>query len=695
MDFSTQQIRNVSIAGHGQTGKTTLAEHLLFTGGVISETQTIESGKTVSDYTPEEIQHKISIYSSLTHIPWNNCNINIWDTPGASGFVGEVIAAFRSCEMALMLVDGRTGAQIETIKLWRRLDRRNKPRMVFVNRIEDERTDYQAVVKDIHKKFQIEACPITIPMMEGSNYKGVIDVLHQKAFFIPSEGQIETETDIPEKYLAEVKDAREILSGAAAEGNEDLLVKFIDEGELSTEEIDSGLKEAYLNNRIVPFFAGDPINNSGLVPVLNFISTIAPSPGERVETAINEKKETIAIKISPDDPIHALVVKTSNDKFSGCLSYLKVISGVLESDSELYNVTEGQKEKIGKLYRCQGKNLEEIKKIYAGDIGIAAKLSYTKTSDTLSEKEDSISFIKLRNPGPVFRMAVTAKDKKAEIKMGDIFYKMAEEDHTFKFGYNAETKQNVIEGMGELHLKIKLDKIKNEANIDIETSVPRVAYRETILRKSQSEYTHKKQSGGHGQFARVDIAIEPMKRGEGYKFTNAVFGGAIAKGYIPGVEKGIQEALEHGVLAGYPVVDVATTVLDGKQHPVDSSEMAFKIAARNAFKIAMRNAGPTLLEPIMNVTVWVETKYLGDIMSDFSSKRGRIMGQEPISNDIEEIRAQAPQSELLRYAIDLRSLTSGTGSFEAQFSHYDPISGKLAEKVITTAQSFMEERIED
>ncbi|HZK19227.1 MAG TPA: elongation factor G [Treponemataceae bacterium] len=695
MDFTTTKIRNVSIAGHGQTGKTTLAEHLLLAGGVISEAKTIESGKTISDNTPEEIQHKISIYSSLAHVSWKDCNINIWDTPGASDFVGEVIAAFRSCEMALMLVDGRSGAQIETIKLWRRLDRRNKPRMVFINRIADDRTDYKTVSRDIHSKFSVDICPITIPMGTGANYKGVIDVLNQKAYMIPEAGVIETASEIPAEYKDAVSDAREVLAGAAAEGDDDLFVKFIDEGELTTEEIFRGIKEAYLNNRIVPVFAGEPLENSGLIPVLDFITDIAPSPAERVETVKTAENETSTVKISPEGPMKALVIKTNNDQFSGRLSYVKITNGILSNDSELYNMRAGEKERIGKIYRCHGKALKEVKKLVAGDIGIAAKLTYTQTNDTLCEKEDTEPFVKLQHPAPVFRMALSAGDKKAETKMGDVFHKLAEVDHTFTFGYDAETKQSVIAGMGELHLKIKLNKVKSDAKIEVQTSMPRIAYRETILRKSAAEYTHKKQSGGHGQFGRVDLSIEPLERSEGYKFTNAVFGGAIPKNFIPGVEKGVQEAMKHGVLAGYPVVDVATTILDGKHHPVDSSEMAFRIAGRNAFRDAMRNAGPTLLEPIMDLTVWVESKYLGDIMSDLSSKRGRIMGQEPISEGIEEIRAQAPQSELLRYAIDLRAMTSGTGSFEAQFSHYDLISGKLADNVIAAAKEFISDRIED
>ncbi|MBE6345328.1 MAG: elongation factor G, partial [Spirochaetaceae bacterium] len=391
----------------------------------------------------------------------------------------------------------------------------------------------------------------------------------------------------------------------------------------------------------------------------------------------------------------ALCVKTSSDQFSGRLSYLKVITGTLSADSELFNVSEQRKEKIGKLYRCVGKKLEEVKSVTAGDLVIATKLTNTKTSDTLASNQDALPFVRLRHPEPVYSIAVAAQDKHNDDKMSTQLLKAAEEDRTFSYRYNSETKQNVISGMGELHISIILDKIRSQSKIAIDTTLPRVAYRETLQRKAQAEYTHKKQSGGHGQYARVVLSISPLERGEEYSFSNAVVGGAISKGYIPGVEKGVKEAMEHGVLAGYPVVDVAVTVLDGKEHPVDSSEMAFKIASRNAFKDAMRNAGPVLLEPVMNITVWVESKYLGDIMSDLSGKRGRVLGQNSLSGDIEEIRALVPQSELLKYAIDLRSITSGTGSFETSFSHYDPLSGKLAEDVIKAAKEFIQETVED
>lgn len=689
MDFTTSQIRNITLAGHGQTGKTTFVEHLLAAAGVIPKAETVESGKTVSDNSPEEIERKISIYASLAHITWKNININVWDTPGSSDFAGEVIAAFRSTESALMLIDGRSGAQIETVKLWRDLDRRNKPRMIFINRCEEDRTDTAAVLKDIREKFKVEVCPVTIPIDKGASYKGVIDVLQGKAYLVPAAGQKESASEIPDAYRADYENARAVLAGAAAEGDDDLLVKFIDDGELTNEEIERGLKIAVQNNRVVPAFAGSTIQSSGFVPLMDFITEIAPDPEHALETAAGTDGKTAAVKISSDGTMSALVVKTASDQFSGRLSYIKVINGTFNADSEVYNIREKRKEKVGKLYRCLGKKLEEVKALCAGDIGIAAKLSFTRTGDTLAAASDTLPFVRLRHPEPVYSMAVSAKEKRDEDKMSEMLARIAEDDRTLFYKYNPETKQNVVSGMGELHINITLDKIKSQTKINIETAVPRVAYRETVQRKAQAEYTHKKQSGGHGQYARVVLSVQALARGETYKFTNAVFGGAISKSYIPGVEKGVKEAMEHGVLAGYPVTDVETTVLDGKEHPVDSSELAFKIAARNAFRDAMRAAGPILLEPIMNITVWVESKYLGDIMSDLSSKRGRILGQTPIGGGIEEIRAQVPQAELLKYAIDLRSMTSGTGSFETSFDHYDPISGKIADEVIAAAKEFI------
>lgn len=689
MSITTENIRNIAIAGHGQSGKTTLLEHLLFACGEIEKAETVDSGKTISDCTVEEIERKISIYSSLSHMHFGNKLINIWDTPGLSGFVGEVILAFRSSELGCIVLDGRVGVQIETIKFWRNLNSRNKPRFIFANKMDDPKANFDNCLQDVKKQFSVDAFPVTIPMYEGETFKGVIDILHGVAYVV--EGGKEKEVAIPDSYVNIYKEKLELLAAASAEGDDELMLKFIDEGELSLEEIAKGLSLAFRDNRIVPFFAGSALQGAGIISVLRFIDEIVLSSEGALERAINKDGESSSVKIDPKNEFSALVVKTSNDQFSGKLSFVKVVTGVLNSDSEVFNLREGKKERVGKLYKSIGKKIVEVSSLPAGDIGIISKLAFTKTNDTLATSMDALPFVKLKTPEPIYSIAVSAKEKKTEDKITENLYKVCEEDMTVSFVFNPETKQNVLSGMGDLHTGIILSKVEKQTKVEILTSPPRIAYRETIQRKAQAEYTHKKQSGGHGQFGRVVLSIAPLGRGEKYSFTNAVFGGAISKGYIPGVEKGVLEAMERGVLAGYPVVDVAVTVLDGKEHPVDSSEMAFKIAGRNAFRNAMKEAGPVLLEPIMNLTVYVESAYLGDIMSDLSSRRGRILGQDSLSNGIEELRAQAPHKELLRYAIDLRSMTSGTGSFEMSFDHYDPISGKTAEEVILAAKAFMEE----
>ena len=692
MGIGTEKIRTIAIAGHGQSGKTTLIENLAALTGTITRAETVMSGKTLSDYTPEEIERKISIYSALVSMQWNDMALNFWDTPGSSDFIGEVIAAFRSSETGLMVLDAKSGVQIETIKYWRDLDRRNKPRLVFVNKMDEDRADFEHALQDVKTQFNADVFSVTFPIGKGKDFSGIVDVLHGVAYQFDSTGK-EKEIPIPDSAKKQYEEMREVLAGAAAEGDEDLLVKFIDEGELTDSEIAKGLTLAMKNNRIVPIFAGSAQSGAGLTSLLRFITEILPSPDGCLERALKNGEE-YTVKLDPAQSFSGFIVKTANDQFSGRLSYIKIITGTLLSDAEVFNITEQKKERIGKLYRAAGKKLTEVKELAAGDIGIAVKLAVAKTNDTLAAAADCPPFIKLRNPDPIYSLAVAAVDKKNDDKLGEQLLRACEEDMTLSFIYNAETKQNVFSGMGDLHTSIVLDRITKQTKIEIQTSIPRIAYRETIRQKAQAEYTHKKQSGGHGQFGRVVLAIEPLERGAQYSFTNAVFGGAISKGYIPGVEKGVKEAMENGVMAGYPVVDVGTTVLDGKEHPVDSSEMAFKIAARNAFKNAMRNAGPILLEPVMNLTVYVETSYLGDIMSDLSSRRGRILGQSQLANGIEEIRAQVPHKELLRYAIDLRSMTSGTGSFEMSFDHYDPISGKIADEVVAAAKTFIEEKEE-
>jgi len=686
VSHATDKIRNVAIAGHGQTGKTTLFEHLLFAGGAISKAEAVESGKTVGDSSQEEIDRKISIYAAMGHVERNGAKINLFDTPGSSDFNGDVILSFRASEFALLTVDGRSGVQIETVKLWRNLDGSKKPRGVFVTKLDDDKSDFGKVLADIKEKFKIDPVPVTLPMGAGGGLKGVIDVLHDKAY-LAGGGAVEKECPIPDEYKGEVEAAREKLIEAAAEGDDDLMEKYLEQGTLSIDEMKKGLVGALAQNKYIPAFAGAALGNSGLVPLIDFIVDAGPSPAVAVDSARDDGGGEQEVAFDSDKPLAALVIKTTYDQFSGKLSWLKIVNGRLSADSEAYNLSEGKKERIGKIYTCQGKKLEEVRELQAGDVGIVTKSATLKTNHTLAAADGGPKFAPLHLPTPVHSVAVNAVAKKDEDKLGEFLTRTAEEDKTFKYKFNGETKEMVISGMGELQVGIILDRLKTGQKVEIEMRPPKVAYRETITKKAEAEYTHKKQTGGSGQYGKVKLEIAPLPRGEKYQFVNAIFGGAIPKNYIPGVEKGVVEAMLHGTMARYPVVDVEAKVVDGKYHPVDSNELSFKLAARSAFREAMKLANPTLLEPIANLTVFVEEKYLGDVMSDLSGKRGKIQGQDS-AGGIAEIRAEVPQAELLRYSIDLRSITSGTGSFAAEFSHYAPISGRIADEVIKARESF-------
>jgi elongation factor G len=486
---------------------------------------------------------------------------------------------------------------------------------------------------------------------------------------------------------AEAQEYRQALIEAAAEGDDALMEKYFESETLSDEEITSGLAEALAAGKVIPVFCGAGLLNGGIFTFLDAVADLCPAPVGRKEPLQTTDGEEAFQEISPGGSPSCFVFKTSVEQFSGKLSYVKVITGSITGDSELLNIREKQKEKISKVYTCIGKKLDEADALPAGDIGVLTKIDSAATNDTLCGTDMDITYLPLRLPQPVHAVAISAGAKKDEDKLNQFLQRAAEEDMTFQLNYNTETKETVISGMGELHLDIIMEKIRNQAKIDMQTRVPKVAYRETIRAASGAEYQHKKQTGGHGQYAKVVLEIQPLPRGENFKFVNAIVGGRISKGYIPGVEKGVLEGMEAGILAGYPVVDLEAKVVDGKMHPVDSSELAFKLASRGALRTSLEKADPVLLEPVMNLTVFVEDQYLGDVLSDLSSRRGKVLGQEPVGGGIQEVKAQVPQSELLRYSIDLRSITSGTASFEIEFSHYSPITGKVAELVMAAAKA--------
>ena len=686
MGFTTDAIRNLAVAGHGGTGKTTLVEQLLFNGGAISKAETVESGKTVSDYTEEEVERKISIHTTVTHVSWENKLINLLDTPGSGDFVGEVVAGFRTAESALLLVGAKAGVQIETIKLWRRLNNRNMPRLVFVNKMDRDNADFRETLDDLKEKFSVPFVPVTIPLGSGTDYKGVINLIDMKAYLVPEPGKKEVAVDIPAEAKEMVEEYRAAMIESAAEGDDELIEKFFDAGTLTEEEIRKGLLEGLRDNRVCPVFCGAALLNSGLFSLLNFVARTAPSPDGKEEEGVDSDGAAVTTKISSDGAASCYVFKTAIDQFSGRLSYIKVVTGVLKADSDLANVRDGQKEKLSKVYKINGKKLEEVSELPAGDLGVLVKLEGVKTCDTLAGGDSQVTYKALDLPQPVHSVTVVAKSKKDEDRLAEFLHRVVEEDLTFTMSFNKETKETVISGMGELHINMILDKIRESQKLDMETKLPRVAYRETITKSSDAEYTHKKQSGGHGQYGRVVISVKPLERGEYYSFDNAIRGMAVSKGYLPGIEKGLHDAMESGVLAGYPVVDVGVTLTDGKEHPVDSSEMSFRLAAKGALRAAMEKAGPVLLEPIMNLRVFANEEHVGDILSDLSSRRGRVSGQNPLGGGIDEIDAQVPQAELLRYSIDLRSITSGTASFEVEFDHYSPVTGKIADTIINEAK---------
>ena len=687
MSVDPKDIRNVAVVGHNGTGKTSLVESMLYYTGAIPKAEAVAGGKTISDFTEEEIARKISVHTALASTEWMGKRINILDTPGTADFIGEAICSFRSAEAALMLVDARDGAQIETIKLWRRLDTRNKPRDVFINKMDKERANSRDVLDNLTEEFHSNFAPVTIPIGYAEEFKGVINLIENQAYKFNPNGKEEI-IPIPADMAETVEKYREELIEKAAEGADDLIEKYFEEGTLSDEDIRRGLREGLARNSVVPVFVGASEKGAGVTSLLNFIKNNFPIPTGTFEYILKEDgSEERNYPIGGKDSAEAYVFKTTIDQFSGKLSYIKVVNGTVGPDTDLSNPETGKRGKPGKIYRALGKKLIEIDCLNAGDIGIIAKFDPAVTNATLlNDPNSKIRFRPLKLPQPIYELAISAGDKKSEDKMNDALHKITEEDLTFEMKYNEETRESIIGGMGELHINMILDKVKEKQKISINTKIPKIAYRETITKKSGlAEYSHKKQSGGHGQFGRVVIEIYPIERGQYYAFENTVKGGAISKGYVPGIEKGIHEKMEEGFLAGYPLVDIGVNLIDGKEHPVDSSEMAFKLAAKGAMDIALSKAGAVLLEPFCKLEVFVDQDYLGSILSDLSGRRGRVLGQEDMGH-LTSVRAEVPMAELRSYAIDLKSMTQGSGSFEIEFDHYETLNGKLAEDVIAEAK---------
>ncbi|MCG0275916.1 MAG: elongation factor G [Thermosediminibacteraceae bacterium] len=680
-NYSSDRIKNVGLFSHSGAGKTSLAEAMLFTAGAIDRLGKIDEGNTTLDYDPEEIKRKISICLALAPFEWKDFKVNILDTPGYFDFVGEVKSALRVVDGAVIVVCAVSGVEVGTEQVFKFIEEESLPRIFFINKMDRENANFYKVLESIRELFGQKVVPFQLPIGQEADFKGVVDIVHRKAYTF--EGKGVKEIPVPDELKDDMENYRLMIIEAAAEADDELLAKYLEGEELTDEEIIRGLKLGVKAGAIYPVLCGSSLMNKGIQLLMDAICDYMPSAAEkRAEVGKNPKTGSEEKRgCSSSEPFSAIVFKTMADPFVGRLSLFKVCSGSIKPDSVVYNATRGVAEKIGHIYFMRGKKQESAGVAVAGDIVAVAKLQSTCTNDTLCDKDHPILLKGIDFPKPVISFAVEPKSKGDEEKISSGLARLTEEDMTFRVEKNNETGQLLISGMGEIHLEVLAAKLSSKFGSEVVLSVPKVPYRETIRGTAKVEGKYKKQTGGRGQYGHVWIEFSPINSEDDFEFEERIFGGAVPKQYIPAVEKGIREAMKEGVLAGYPVVGFKAVLFDGSFHPVDSSELAFKIAASMAFKKGISQAKPVLLEPIYELEVVVPEHYMGDIMGDLNKRRGRIMGME-LKDGLQHIKAQVPLAEIFRYATDLRSMTQGRGSFSATFSHYEEVPAQIAEKII-------------
>jgi elongation factor G len=689
-EFKIDQIRNVGVVGHGGVGKTSLVEAMLFDAKVTNRLGSVEDGTSLSDYTDDEIERKVSIGASLLHLEWKNHKVNIVDMPGYQDFIGEVVGGLRVTETALILLSAQAGVEVGTEQVWGIADKYDLARILFVNKMENEHADFDKVVTDAKESFGQKVVPLNIPIGQGLSFKGVVDLVKMKALYFEKDGKSK-EDSIPGELETKAKEFREKLMEAVAETDDALLEKYFDKGELSPDEIKTGLPKGIAARSIFPVVCGSALENVGVTALLDYITSYLPSPADfgdvkgKVPGTDNEK----VIKISPDASLCAFIFKTVSEPHVGELTFVKVYSGKLQSGTDVYNSTQETSERIGQIYALNGRERKEIGIVNAGDIAALVKLKSTKTGDTFCVQKDQVMLVPTDFPTPVINMGIRPKNRGDEDKIASGFAKLHDEDPTFIMEVDGDIRQTIIYGQGELHLDVMVDRLKRRFGVEAELEKPRIPYRETITAKADAQGKYKRQSGGRGQYGDVWLKLEPLPRGEGFQFVNEIVGGVVPSKYIPAVEKGVVEAMRGGFLAGYKVVDAKVTLYDGTFHEVDSSDMAFKIAGSMGFKNAATKAKPVMLEPIFSVEVIVPEDFMGDVMGDLSSRRGKILGMDQEAR-FQKIRAQVPLAELYKYSTSLRSLTQGRGLHTRQFSHYEEVPRDIAEKLIKEAEQAKE-----
>ncbi len=682
-----KDIRNLILLGHSGCGKTSLVEALLAKAGVIPKMGSISEGNTVSDYNEDEKQRKCSISSSLISFAAGGKKINIIDTPGYIDFIGEMIGGLRAVDASVIVVDATGGVEIGTEKAQRMSCEENVPSMFFINKLDKEHADFDRCVDGITRKFRKSCVLVSYPIGQESSFKGTVNLITREGI-----------DGLPEHDKSAAKAAIDTLSEAVAETDDALLEKYLDKGELSADELKSALKKAIAAGKIHPIICGSSTKNVGIDELLDFIINFLPSPADKPQSEAakpgTDGLDRVSVKLDPNGPFSAFVFKTLSDPFLGQISIFKVLSGKLQSNGGFYNVNRSVKERVGQIFSLIGKRQASLESVQAGDIACVAKLKDTHTGDTICDEKNQVKFEDIKFPDPAIAFSLKPRTRADEDKIGAALHKLTAEDPTFKVTRDEQTKEVIVNGMGDLHINMMINRMKMRYGVQVDIGTPKVAYKETITGKGEAMYRHKKQSGGAGQFAEVWLRVEPLERGKGFEFVDDVVGGAIPKPFVVSCEKGIKTALQSGALAGFPVVDVRAVVYDGKTHPVDSKDIAFQTAARHAFKEGMLKAKPVILEPMMDVDISVPDNFVGDIAGSLNSRRGRVMGMDP-GDGAQTIKAKIPLEEMYKYVTELKSITGGRGTYTMTFSHYDVVPSNVAQMIVEKAKLNKKEEAEE
>jgi elongation factor G len=686
MAIEIGKIRNVGVVGHGGVGKTTLVEAMLFAAGAVTRLGRVDDGSTTTDFDPDEIKRKISINTSVAYCDWKGHRINLVDTPGYGDFIADARAGLRVVEAAVVVVDAVAGVQVQTEKVWKFATEYNLPRVVVVNRLDRERADFFRTLEALGRRLKGRLVTLHIPIGEESGFKGFVDLVKMKAVAVaggkPSEGDIQG--DLADR----AKEYREKLVEAAAETDDELLSKYLDEGSLGEPEMLKALRAGIAEGKLVPVVCAAAVKSIGVHALLDLIVDSLPSPADRAEVVGTDLKTKQAGARAADAkaPVTALVFKTLSDPHIGKLSLFRVTSGTVRADSTLLNPGRGARERMGHVSWLQGKTQRNVETLGPGEIGVAQKLKETLTGDTLTEEAQPFELPRITFPEAAISFAIQPKTRGDEDKISTALARIAEEDPTVHYHFDPETKQLLVSGVGSMHVEMVVERMKRKYNVDVNLLPPRIPYKETVKGRAEGQGKYKKQTGGRGQYGDTWLRVEPMARGGGFEFVDDVFGGAVPRNFIPSVEKGVRDCMKKGILAGYPVVDMKVTLYDGSSHDVDSSDMAFQIAASMGLQKVFMDARPILLEPIMNVEVTTPADHAGDVIGDMNARRGRIVGMEP-AGETAAVRAVVPMAEMLTYESSLRSMTGGRGGYSMEFSHYEEVPAFLADKVVKEAKA--------